>query len=133
MEEELVRVKDEHQKVAAQLQQVQPGFNVLRLTKNWEAQNVLWLDELKELSVVLPGDQDLVVSQMSFTTLENNARFSGMIQMGGMVRDPSVLLKLQTDLRARGVYLMQYPVPSTNPAGGGYPWLFRTSIYRLRR
>ncbi|MDR0703394.1 MAG: hypothetical protein LBF88_00225 [Planctomycetaceae bacterium] len=133
MEAELVRVKEEHQKVFAQLQQIQPGFNVLRQARNWEIQNVLWLDELKELLLVLPGDQDLVVTQMSFSTLENNARFSGLIQMNGMVREPSVLLKLQTELHRQGKYVMQFPAPSANPAGGGYPWLFRVSIYRLRR
>ncbi|MDR3199438.1 MAG: hypothetical protein LBU34_16335 [Planctomycetaceae bacterium] len=133
MEEELVRVKEEHQKVAAQLQQVQPGFNVLQQTRNWEAQNVVWLDELRELSLVLPNEQDLVVSQMSFSVLESNVRFSGMIQMNGMVRDPSVLLKLQTDLQRQGVYMVQFPAPAANPASGGYPWLFRISIYRLRR
>jgi hypothetical protein len=133
MEEELVRVKDEHQKVADQLRQIQPGFNVLRQARNWDGQNVVWLDELKELSLVLPDERDLVVTQMSFSILENNARFSGLIQMNGMVREPSVLLKLQTDLHRQGVYMMQFPAPSANPAGGGYPWLFRISIYRLRR
>ncbi|MDR0610804.1 MAG: hypothetical protein LBG58_11890 [Planctomycetaceae bacterium] len=133
MEAELVRVKAEHQKVSVQLQQVQPGFNVLRQARNWDIQNVLWLDELKELSLVLPGGQDLVVTQISFSTLENNARFSGLIQMSGMVREPSVLLKLQTDLHRQGLYMVQFPSPSVNPAGGGYPWLFRISIYRVRR
>ncbi|MDR2439498.1 MAG: hypothetical protein LBE12_09050 [Planctomycetaceae bacterium] len=133
MEEELVRVKEEHQEVAAQLQQIQPGFNVLYQTRNWDSQNVVWLDELRELSLVLPNDQDLVVSQMSFSILENNVRFSGIIQMNGMVRDPAVLLKLQTDLQRQGLYMVQFPAPSVNPAGGGYPWLFRISIYRLRR
>jgi hypothetical protein len=70
---------------------------------------------------------------MSFSILENNPRFSGLIQMNGMMREPSVLLKLQTDLQRQGLYLMQFPAPSANPAGGGYPWLFRISIYRLRR
>ncbi|MDR1268918.1 MAG: hypothetical protein LBK82_05285 [Planctomycetaceae bacterium] len=133
MEEELVRVKEEHQKITAQLQQIQPGFNVLRQARNWDTQGVVWLDELRELSLVLPNEQDLVVSQMSFSILENNARFSGIIQMNGIVRDPSVLMKLQTDLQGRGIYLVQFPAPSVNPAGGGYPWLFRISIYRLRR
>jgi hypothetical protein len=133
MEEELVRVKEEYQKVAAQLQQIQPGFHVLRQAQNWERQNVLWLDELKELALVLPGDQDLVITQMSFSTLENNVRFSGLIQMSGMVREPSVLLKLQSELHRQGASMVQFPAPSANPAGGGYPWLFRISIYRLRR
>jgi hypothetical protein len=134
LERELVQVKAEHQKVAGELQQIQPSWNVLRQTQFWEMQNILWLDELKELSVVLPNDQDLVVSQMSFTTGQtgNNPRVAGTIQLSGMVRDPAVLLKLQSDLHSKGRYMMQYPAPSPNPAGGGYPWLFRTAIYRLR-
>lgn len=133
MEEELAKVKEEHAQVAAQIQTVYPNWNVLAQTKNWESQNVPWLDELRSLSILLPAEQDLVVSQMSFVTgpINNNPRMRAMIQMSGMVRDPTVLRKLQLDLRKWG-YLMQNPNPSVNPAGGGYPWVFQTSIYRVK-
>ena len=133
MEEELVQIKAEHAKVAEQIKTVYPNWNVLNQTRIWESQNVPWLDELRNLSLLMPHEQDLVVSQMSFMTgpINNNPRMRSMIQMSGMVRDPAVLRKLQADLRSSG-YLMQNPNPSVNPAGGGYPWLFRTSIYRVR-
>jgi hypothetical protein len=130
----LAKTKADHQQIAGKLMQIQPSWNVLRQTQLWESQNVLWLDVLKELSEVLPMNTDLVVTQMSLATgpINNNPRLAGMISMTGMVRDPSILLKLQQDLQSSGRYVMQYPSPSPNSAGGGYPWLFRTSIYRLR-
>jgi len=134
LEKRLAEVKTEHQQVADALQQLQPSWNVQRQTYFWESQNVVWLDVLKELSEVLPNSTDLVVAQMTFTTgpINNNPRFAGTITLTGMVRDPSVLQKLQSDLQLSGRYLVLNPTPSPNPAGGGYPWLFRTTIYRLR-
>ncbi|GHT23019.1 hypothetical protein FACS189419_06390 [Planctomycetales bacterium] len=133
LENKLAEIKKEHQNVAGELQAIQPGWNVLRQTQIWESQNVLWLDVLKELSEKLPGGTDLVVSQMTFSAgpAGANQRIRGTITMSGMVRDPSVLLKLQNDLRLTGQYFMQNPAPVPNPAGGGYPWLFKASVYRF--
>ena len=132
MENQLKEVKAEHQQVTDSYQQLYPSWNVLRQTQLWEMQNIVWLDVLKELSDVLPSNTDLVVSQMTLTTGTNNPRFSGTITLAGKVRDPSVLRKLQSDLQSSGRYLVQNPAPSPNPAGGGYPWWFSTTIYRLR-
>jgi hypothetical protein len=133
METQLAAIKEEHKKVAGELGQTIPTYNVLLQTFRWESQNVLWLDVLKDLSEVLPGDTDLVVAQMTLTTNpSSNARWTGSITLSGMVRDPSVLIKLQNDLQLSRRYLMQNPGPRPNPAGGGYPWLFSTVIYRLR-
>jgi hypothetical protein len=137
MEQELVGIKEEHQKVVAEYQKLVPNYNVLRQTVAWEMQNVVWLDILRDLSVVLPGDADLVVTQMTFTTgpPNNNPRlagFSGSVSLSGMVRDPSVLMKLQQDLHASRQYMMQHPSLRPNPAEGGYPSIFNTVIYRVR-
>ena len=133
MEAELAETKETYQKVAAELSQLGPSYNVLWQTQIWEYQNVVWLDVLKDLSEVLPSDTDLVVTQMELKTgPSNNPRIAGSIVLSGRVRDPSVLMKLQNDLQSTGRYLAQYQTPSQNPAGGGYPWAFRTTIYRLR-
>ena len=95
-------------------------------------QNVVWLDVLRDLSVVLPNSTDLVVAQMTFTTGHTNPRFSGSISMYGMVRDLSVLQQLQHNLQMSGRYLVQHDPPTPNPGGGGYPLRFRTTIHRLR-
>jgi hypothetical protein len=134
METKLAAVKEEHQQVKGELDKLTPTFNILWQTAGWESQNVLWLDVIKDLSAVLPDGTELVVAQMTLTTgpINRNPRFAGAITLSGMVRDPAVLMKLQSDLHASGRYLMQHPSPRRNPADGGYPWLFNTVIYRVR-
>ena len=134
MESQLAEVREEHQQIDAELRQLLPSRNVLWQTSVWESQNVVWLDVLKDLSEVLPGSTDLVVAQMTFRTGQtaNIPRSAGTIELYGMARDPSVLRELQGRLNASGRYLMQFQAPTPNPAGGGYPWLFRTTIHRLQ-
>lgn len=133
MKTKLAAVTEEYQKVTAEYNQLYPGWNVLQQTQVWESQNVVWLDILKDLSEVLPSSTDLVVAQMTLTgPVSNDPRFAGSISLSGMVRDPSVLMKLQNDLHTSGRYWYQHQAPKPNPAGGGYPWLFSTTIYRLR-
>ena len=136
METELAVIKEDYQKVAADINDLTPRFSMLQQTQSWEYQNVIWLDVLKDLSEVLPGNTDLVVTHMTFTTgpVTNlgNRQSVGTITLYGMVRDPSVLRNLQSKLHASGRYLMQFQAPQENPAGGGYPWRFRTTIHRLR-
>jgi hypothetical protein len=134
MQERLDKTKSEHQRLADEIQQLAPSYYTLGQTYTWETQNVLWLDVLKDLSDVLPGNTDIVIVQMTFTTgpVNNNPRLAGSIFLTGMVRDPSVLLKLQNDLQASKRYAMQYQTPRQNPAGGGYPWIFQCTIYRLQ-
>ncbi len=133
LEAELERTQKEHALVAEQVREIFPRWNVLSQTQQWESQNIPWLDDLRLFSLLMPSEQDIVVTQMSFVTgpINNNPRMRGMIQLSGLARDPAVLRKLQTDLQAQG-YLMQNPNPRSNPAGGGYPWLFQTTIYRTR-
>ena len=134
MRDDLETVKAEHQQVADKLRELRPSWDVLQQTQLWEYQNVIWLDVLRDLSEVLPGNADLVVAQMTFTTgpIANNPRSAGTIMLYGMVRDLSVLRDLQSKLHSSGRYLMLFQPPTPNPAGGGYPLLFNTTIHRLR-
>jgi len=134
MKKELETIKATHQQVATEINELTPGWNVLAQTWNWEAQNVVWLDVLKDLSYVLPSGTDLVVEQMTLTTGQtNNVRgATGSIALSGIVRDPAILMKLMGDLHSSGRYLMQVPRTWPNPAGGGYPVRFSTTIYPVR-
>ncbi|MCL2742900.1 MAG: hypothetical protein FWE67_03520 [Planctomycetaceae bacterium] len=129
MEKELADLQKEYKKTVEQYRQIQPIYNVLRQTQNWDSQNVVWLNELWALSASLPGEQDLMISQMTFTAGSSNPR----IQLNGMVRDPSVLRTFQTGLNASGHYQMRNPQITRNPAGGGYPFLFQTTIMKVKR
>jgi len=135
MQTELDAIKEEHKLVATKIDDLTPTMNVLRSTVAFESQNVVWLDALKDLSEVLPGDTDLVVTQMTFTTgvtIVGNRRSVGTVTVYGMVRDLSVLRELQYKLDSSGRYRMVMPTPRPNPAGGGYSLSFNTTIYLLR-
>ena|GEM_PF-1978881 len=130
---ELDRLKAQHQSVVNEIQQQMPVWHILSHTQFWETQNVIWLDVFKDLSEVLPSHTDLVVSQMSMSgPISTDSRFAASISFSGMVREPSVLQRLQSDLQSSGRYWVEHQPPRPNPAGGGYPWLFRTTVYRLR-
>ena len=132
LEQEVATLEEEDKQVTGKFQQLQPIWNVLRNTQLWDTQGTIWLDELRELSIVLPTEQELVVTQMSFA-VSTNPRSTGQILLNGMVRDPAVLYTFQNQLKAKGIYLMADPKPTQNPAGGGYPWLFRTTIWRIKQ
>ena len=134
LEAKLAETTAEHQQVASELQQLYQSWRVLGATVAWESQNVVWLDVLKDLSIVLPDSTDLVVTHMTFRTgpITNNPRSAGTIELHGFARDPSVLQDLQGRLHMSGRYWMPLTAPSPNPAGGGYPWRFHTTIHRLR-
>jgi len=136
LQAELDAVKEEHQRVATKIMELTPTMIVLRGTVAFESQNVVWLDVLKDLSEVLPGDTDLVVTQMEFRTgpvvMVGGRRSVGTITLYGVVRDLSVLRELQYKLDSSGRYRMVLPTPRPNPAGGGYSLSFNTTIYLLR-
>jgi len=137
MEAELEGIKERHQQVSAEWGQVTSAYTVFQHAQRWESQHVVWLDVLKDLSEVLPNNTDLVVSQLTMSTgpvqISNTQFAAGSISLTGIVRDPSVLQKLQSDLQSQPSrrYLVQHPSTSPNPAGGGYPWQFSTTIYRM--
>ena len=134
LEQKVATLEQEDKEITVRYQQLYPIWNVLQNTWKWDAQGTIWLDELRELSVVLPTEQELVVSQMSFAvSTDPRSRFSGSIRLSGMVRDPAVLLTLQNNLKGKGIYQMSAPQPTANPAGGGYPWLFQTTIWRVKK
>lgn len=135
LESERAKLEEEYKEALAGYQQIYPIYAVLQNARTWDTDGVAWLDELRDLSLVVPGEQDLVLSQISFTggPVNNDRRYRGTIRLSGMVRDTAVLLNLDQALRAQGRYLMQSPTTSPNPAGGGYPWRFTTVIYRLNR
>lgn len=132
MEEKLAVLEKEYKEESAKYALIRPQFNILQQTRVWASKEVVWLDELRELSICLPSRQDMVVSRISFDVNETDPRFAGVIQLSGMVREDSVLMVLRNNLQQRGRYLMQHPQTSVNPAGGGYPRLFQVSIMRFR-
>lgn len=129
MDGELADLTTEYEELVARNKQLAPQFAVLNYARNWDGGGSIWLDELREISALFPSTQDLVVTEMTFTSgpINNNPRFAGMIRFSGIVRDPVVLHQFRAALGQKGFYYMQAPVTTRNPGGGGYPFQFRNA------
>ncbi|MDR3110640.1 MAG: hypothetical protein LBU65_13310 [Planctomycetaceae bacterium] len=129
------KLEEDMKKLAGEIQEVRNPYFFLSRTQVWDNQCANWLDELRDLSILLPEAEDLVITQMTFQSgpVGNNVNITGQILLRGMVRDTSVLQVLQAKLQNGRYHRMVLPVPTRNPAGGGYPWLFTTTIYCFRR
>ncbi|MGD9644385.1 MAG: type IV pilus biogenesis protein PilM [Pirellulales bacterium] len=64
--------------------------------EEWSLGNVCWLDELRDLSLRFPKPRDAVVLRM---TLGGRPAGGGQIDLEGLVRDHSIVRRMETSLR----------------------------------
>lgn len=102
---------------------------LLNAIQAWDARNVVWLEELRDLSQRFPSARDAIVLRMSMATGRSGG---GEIDLQGLVRDPKIVVQLEAGVRD------EYH----NVRGGGtrqrktekdYTWSFDTSISVARR
>ena len=70
---------------------------IVNAVARWQADDVNWLDELRDLSVRFPGTGDAVVQRLSAAT----AGDGGVVDLQVHVRDPSVMTELENKFRDR--------------------------------
>ncbi|MCA9040080.1 MAG: hypothetical protein KDA65_07035, partial [Planctomycetaceae bacterium] len=70
----------------------------LKALEDWEANNVNWLDELREISVQLPPSKDAMIQRMSLSLTPSSKDSTGQISFQGFVRDFSVVSELEQRL-----------------------------------
>ena len=64
--------------------------------RNWQASDVAWLDELRDLSLRFPSGRDIVVLGMSMSAAPNGG---GAITLNGLVRAPDIVDRLERNIR----------------------------------
>ncbi|HYW79557.1 MAG TPA: hypothetical protein VE890_08265, partial [Thermoguttaceae bacterium] len=62
----------------------------------WQAGDVLWLEEMRELSMRFPPRGDALIQQMSMTS---NRGGGGTLGFQGLVRDSSIVVRMEANLR----------------------------------
>lgn len=90
----------------------------------WRAGEVVWLDELRELSLRLPPSRDLLVQRM---TISAGRGGGGVIELQGVVRDASIVEKIDRDLRD-DFHAVSPRRTGDYPQGNPYAWLFERTI-----
>jgi hypothetical protein len=89
----------------------------------WKAGEVAWLDELRDLSLRLPPSRDVVLQRMTMT----GGRGGGVIHMVGLVRDSSVVARIDQNLHDAYHTVAPRRV-GEQPRSEQYAWLFERSI-----
>jgi Tfp pilus assembly PilM family ATPase len=67
-----------------------------RTVRDWQARNVIWLDELRDLSVRFPPGRDMVVLRLSMSDQQQGG---GGIRLQGLVRDPKIVVDMEHRIR----------------------------------
>jgi len=91
---------------------------------NWQANEIVWLDELRELSLRLPPSRDLLVQRMTISTGRSGG---GVIELQGVVRDASVVAGIDRNLHDE-YHAVSPRRTGGYPQGNQYPWLFERTI-----
>jgi hypothetical protein len=92
--------------------------------REWNAGDVVWLDELRDLSLRFPKARDAVVLQMSFS----HARAGGgTIDLQGVVRDPAIVGRMERNLRDEFHEVRSKGVKE-RVQDKGFSWQFESSV-----
>lgn len=115
--EELTRLDDQFKRAGKQQK-------VIQAIHEWGETDVNWLDELRDLSLRLPGGRDAVVLRMAL----GHARGSGgTIDIVGVVRDPAIVSRIENDLRDKYHQISSRRVQEREQENS-YSWHFESSL-----
>jgi Tfp pilus assembly PilM family ATPase len=101
---------------------------LVRAVSDWLGSEIVWLDELADLSLQLPASRHLVLSRFTATVGSG----SGSIFLQGFVRDPRILQQLEYAIRDQ-YRRVQTPRLFEREIGGERTWSFESSLVVARR
>lgn len=111
------------------LKKAQTQKKLIEAVAQWQREEIVWLDELRDLSLRFPPPQDAMVLRMS---LRSGQKGGGTIDMQGLVRDPAVVVALERQVRDEVRRIRSRRVQERG-VDGDYTWLFDTHISTARR
>jgi hypothetical protein len=134
--DQLASVDTENQKLAVELadvkglvKQAAQKKQAVAAIREWQVDEVNWLDELRDLSLRFPSSRDAIVLKM---TMSPGRGGGATIQFSGLVRDPSIVVRMESgirdsfhEIRSKGVQERQREKD--------YTWQFETSMSVARR
>lgn len=138
LHDEVAQVTQDADELAAKLDEIEAGIEQLEpeaaifaALESWNAGNVVWLDELRDLSLRFPPPGTAVV--LDFAASPHSAG-GASIRMSGKARDPAVVTALDSALRdqyrsALSRNLREQTVSPSDP----FQWRFESSIVTQRR
>ena len=128
-------VAEENAALAAELQQLEQAAKkaaqqgrLVRAVAEWANSEIVWLDELADLSLRLPSARHLVLSRFTASC----GTKGGNIFLQGYVRDPRILQQMEYSIRDP-YRRIQTPRIFEREMGGETAWSFESSVVVQRR
>jgi len=88
--------KEEYDKLKKATAKADDLGKLVDAIERWKAREVVWIDELRDLSLRLPSSRDVVLSRMSLSLAQSGG---GTIDFEGLMRAPGVLVNLEKKIR----------------------------------
>ena len=95
----------------------------------WQRTNVVWLDELRDLSLRLPSARDLIALHVAMGSGRDGG---GVIDLQCLVRDPSVVLRLEQAIRDQ-YHEVNSKDPRQRGEDKGLTWQYSAKMSAMRR
>jgi Tfp pilus assembly PilM family ATPase len=124
--EQLAQRKSEQDKL---LKEAVAQKRVVDAIGAWQAGDVNWLDELRDLSQRLPPSHDMIVLRMTMSPMRNAG---GSVDMQCLVRDPSIVVRMEQGIRDQFHQVRSKDIRQRGE-DKAYTWQFSSSMYVGRR
>lgn len=111
------------------LKKAQSQKRLIEAAARWQQEEIVWLDELRDLSLTFPPPNDVLLLRMS---LRRGPSRGGAIEVQGLVRDPAVVVQLEQQIRD-DLRSIRNPRVSERAVDQDYTWAFQASIHTRRR
>ena len=102
---------------------------LVQAVRDWKAKDIIWLDELRDLSLRFPTSRDALVVRMSMAPARAGG---GVIELQGLVRDPSIVVRMERGIRDRYREVRSNRVQQRGREKT-YTWLFESSMSVTKR
>ncbi len=127
----LAEVDAENETLATELKRLDDQFKqagkkqkMIQGIRDWQKDDVNWLDELRDLSLRFPSGRDAVVLRMG---LSHSRGAGGSIEMVGLVRDPAIVSRIESQLRDKYHQISSRHVQERLQEAS-YTWHFESSL-----
>ena len=102
---------------------------VVEAVEQWQASDVNWLDELRDISLKFPSSRDAIVLRM---TLARARGAGGAVNFSGLVRDPLVVVRMENNIRDKYHEIRSKRVQERQQ-DKDYTWRFETAMTVAKR
>ena len=125
------QVDAENESLTAELDRLDDKFKqagkqqkIIQAIRDWGESDVNWLDELRDLSLRLPGGRDAMLLRMN---MSHSRTSGGTIEMTGVVRDPVIVSRIENSLRDKFHQIANKHVQE-RMQDKSYSWHFDSSL-----